>query len=198
MNEINSYSNDCLYECKELMRKHVASSSLKINCDDISSALREEIDIEKFKAWFDRNINTFKTKQNIQSYFNRAFLKELEKGTFKLEVKVLSHITLIQALREKGVKILSDDTCYIDVMWTYIYRHGCPIEVIQDLNHKIVDYMKEGQVFADYLSLVRKAKALQPYAIDWDKINSLYIKEVTEWNAMLDELYMAGVDNNDR
>lgn len=197
-NKTTNISNDCLLNCKELIRKHVSSSSLNVSCDEIINALTEEIDIEKFKAWFDRNIDYFKTKQNIQPYFNRAFQKELDKGTFKLEVLTVSSVTLIQALREKGVKILGDDTCYIDVMWTWIYRHGCPIELIQELNHKIVGYMKEGQNFQDYLTLVKKAKALQGYTIDWKTIQAIYEKEIAEWNELLDELYLAGGNDDDR
>ena len=198
IDKTTNYSNDCLYECKELMREHVLNSCLDINCDDICSALYEEIDIDKFKAWFDRNVNTFKSKQNIQTYFKRAFLTELNRKTFELKVEAVNSQFLIEALRDKGIKILADDTCYIDVMWTYVHKLGCPIEMIQDLNHKIVDYMKEGQTFKDYLDLVKKSKALKPYSIDWKHVEEQYLTELAKWNAVLDEMYITGVENYDR
>jgi len=198
MNEKNTNnSNDCLFECKELMRKHISSSSLNINCEDTLSVLTEEIDVDKFKAWFDRNINTFKSKQNIQTYFNRAFHKELEKGTFKLEEVGWNATTLFQALRERGVKVIQDDTCYICVMWEAYARVGVKIETVQELNHKIVDFMKEGQTTQDYIDIVKKSKTLSEYNIDWDKVQETYEKEIAEWHRILDELSAIGGGDND-
>ena len=191
-------SNDCLFECKELIRKHVSSSSLNVSCDEIINALTEEIDIEKFKAWFDRNINYFKTRQNIQPYFNRAFQKELEKGTFELNESGINGVTLFQALREKGVKVIQEDTCYIMVMWGEIfYKCGVKAETIQQLNHKIVDYMKEGQTSKDYIEYVKNSQLVSSLKIDWDKVQKEYEKEYAEWQEILNSLNSIGGEEDD-
>lgn len=190
-------SNDCLLNCKELIRKHVSSSSLNVSCDEIINALTEEIDIEKFKAWYDRNIDYFKTKQNIQPYFNKAFLKELNKGTFEKKREIWNGVTLFQALRERGVKVIPDDTCYICIMWGAYQDAGIKIEEVQQLNHKIVDYMKEGQTSQDYIEFVKKSKALQAYHIDWDKVQEEYEVEIAEWHRILDELDNIGGEEDD-
>lgn len=196
MKETTNYSNDCLFECKELLRECVSSSSLNINCDDITNALHEEIDVDKFKTWLERNINTFKTKQNIQSYFNRAFFKELDKGTFKLEQQAVEVATLSTALRNKGVKVTSSDTAYIEIMWQEIVRLGMTEEQAINLNHKIVDYMKEGQTFQDYIGLVKKSKALEGYKIDWNKIEVKYQKAIEKWDRVLNQLSLEALPND--
>ena len=181
MNNLTNISNDCLFDCKEQMRKCVLSSNLNINCDEATNALRERIDISKFKAWLDKASYSIQSKENKQTYFNRAFLNELQKGTFKLEIPSVSYNSLIQALRDKGVTVLSDDTCYLEIMWNWMFAHGLDLKASQDLNHKIVDYMKEGQTFADYLTLVKKSKLIQTITVDWDAIEKEYQEARAEW-----------------
>lgn len=194
----NTYSNDCLYDCKELIRKHISSSSLNINCEDIISVLYEPIDTDKFKAWLDRNINTFKTKQIIQPYFKKAFIAELNKGSFKVESKVVDCTSLIQALRDSDVKVLSNDTLYLNVLWSIIIRKGMTEEQAKDLNRKIIAYLKKGQTFADYIELVKNSKALKPYEIDWAKVQTEYEIEEERWNKLWEEAVLTGVENYDR
>lgn len=194
---ITTCSNDCLFELKELIRECVTTSCLDIDCDELLDTLTCEIDIDKFKAWLNRNLNTFKTKQNIQSYFKRAFYKELEKGTFKVKKEIWNGNTLFQALREKGVIVIHDDTCYICLMWEAYQKLGVKIDLVQDLNHKIVNYMHEGQTSQDYINLVRKANALKDYQIDWDKLQQEYEVEIAEWHDILNGLENLEVSPND-
>ena len=191
-------SNDCLYGCKEQMRRCVSSSSLNINCDDILKTLTEEIDIDKFKAWLDRASNSINSKQNKQAYFNRAFQKELEKGTFEINESGINGVTLFQALREKGVKVIQEDTCYIMVMWGEIfYKCGVKAETIQQLNRKIVDYMKEGQTSKDYINYVKNSQLVSSLKIDWDKVQKEYEKEYAEWQEILNSLNSIGGEEDD-
>ena len=184
IDKTTNISNDCLYDCKEQMRECVLSSNLNINCDEATNALRERIDISKFKAWLDKASYSIQSKENRQAYFNKAFLNELEKGTFKLEIPSVSYNSLIQALRDKGVTVLSDDTCYLEIMWNWMFAHGLDLKASQDLNHKIVDYMKEGQTFADYLELVKKSKLIRAMTVDWDAIQTEYQKALDEWDEL--------------
>lgn len=201
MEETNNYSNDCLFDCKERVRECVSSSSLNISCDDITNALHEEIDVDKFKTWLERNINTFKTKQDIQSYFNRAFFKELDKGTFKLAKKVevervVEVTSLSLALREKGIEVLGNHTCYIEIMWQHIIRKGMKEIDAIELNHEIVGGMKSGQTVKDYIALVKKHIKLKGYKVDWEAINKEYQVAIDEWTRILNEISLEALPND--
>ena len=184
MNNLTNISNDCLYDCKEQMRSCILSSNLNIDPDEICSVITERIDVEKFKEWLERNIYIFKTRDNKQTYFNRAFINELQKGTFELKIPSLSYVTLIMALREKGITVYGVDTCYLEVMWNWLVEHGCDIKAAQKLNRQIVDYMKEGQTFNDYVNLVKKSKLISAMTVDWDSIQAQYQKELDEWDEL--------------
>lgn len=181
------YSN-VLIVCKEQICACISNSSLNINCDDITSMLTQEIDVNKFKAWFESNLNYFKTKTNPNSYFKKAFISELNKGRFKLEEKVIDTSTLTKAMRDKGIEVLSNDTAYIEIMWLEIIKQGMSVDAIVELNHKIIGYMEKGQKFADYVYLVKRSNAIKAYNIDWDKIQKHYEEEISEWDKMLNEL----------
>ena len=187
MNDKNCIVSNVL-KCKEQISAHVSNSCLSIDCEDITNALTEEIDIDKFIEWFDRNIDTFKTKQIIQPYFKRAFLTELNRGTFKLKTVVLNVITLADVMKQKGISISTDDTLYMGVMWGEIYRRGMSADQIALLNRKVLDYMESGQTFADYVALIKRSNAIKVYEVDWDKVNAEYETELAKCKKILNEL----------
>lgn len=178
-------SNDCLNECKEQIRKCISSSSLKINYEDITSVIVKPINVNSFQEWLDRNINTFNSKTNIQTYFKKAFINEMSKGTFDYKEPAINPTTLIEALRNKGVVITPNDTLYIDIMWRYYLKRGMKIEEVQKLNSQIVAYMKEGQTFNDYISLVKRSKPTQAYKINWIAIDVEYDHNKKMWEDII-------------
>ena len=188
IDKTNNNSNNCLFECKELVREHVASSCLNIDCDDYLDAIHEEIDFDKFVEWFDDNLNNFKTKQLQSIYFKKAFIRELNKGKFKLITRVVDITSLVNAMREKGIKVLGDNTAYLQLMWQEYIRLGVGEEQAQTLNQNILNYMKKDQTFDDYIALVRKSKTLRPYKLDWDKLQKRYEEAIEEWDRILNEL----------
>lgn len=179
-------SNNCLYECKEQMRACITESNLNINCDDTINALTQEIDIRKFKAWFDANANNFKTKTNPSSYFKKAFLAELSKGKFELEEISLDTSTLMRAMLNKGIKVKSDDSLYAEIMWLEIIKAGMALKSAVELNHKVIGYMKQDQTFEDYVSLVKRSKAVKAYTVDWEKIQKKYSSLLDSWENMIE------------
>ena len=187
MNDKNCIVSNVL-KCKEQISAHVSSSCLSIDCEDITNALTEEIDIDKFIEWFDRNIDTFKTKQVIQPYFKRAFLTELNRGTFKLKTVVFNVSTLADVMKQKGISVSTDDTLHLDIMWGEIYRRGMSADQIALLNHKVLDYMESGQTFTDYVALIKKSNAIKVYEVDWDKVNAEYETELAKCKKILNEL----------
>ena len=181
MNELNV--------CKEQLRACITESSLNIDADDIVNILTEPINLTKFTAWFASAQNIIKTKTNQHSYFKKAFISELSRGRFKQEQIAVETITLATALRNKGIIVSGDDTAYLQVMWQHILGAGLPADTATELNHKAIDYLKKGQSFSDYVNLFKNGKALLPYKIDWNRIQSEYQSILKEWDKILDELY---------
>lgn len=175
-------SNVCLNDCKEKVCACIRESNLSINCDEIKDALTQEIDIRKFKTWFDANTNNFKNKTNPNSYFKKAFLAELSKGKFEVEELSIDPSSLMRALRFKGIKTTPDDSGYAEIMWEEIIKAGMPTETVVELNHKIVRFLMKDQTFEDYVSLVKRSNAIKAYTVDWERIQQRYLSLLNEWN----------------
>lgn len=181
-------SNDLFVEYKELVCECIVKSNLKVNCDDILTHIHEEIDIDKFNTWLQFNLQTFQTKTNISSYFQKSFLNELKKGTFKV-VKV-NHLPNTQAflneLRDIGISISADDSAYMWVLWEELLTK-IPSDMASKLNHQIVSYMKTNE-FAEYKELIQKSNTLKPYKVNWELINRKTEDFIRYWNDTLNEL----------
>ena len=181
------YSND-LFVCKEQLCECMRNVSLNIDYNDVLETLDEPIDINKFEEWLRFSIGIIQTKQNKQSYFKKAFISELNKGRFKMKKLSIDTSSLIKAIRHKGIPVVSNDTCYIEIMWSEILKAGMPIDKAVELNHKVIDFLKSDQIFNDYVSLVKNSKALAAYKINWETIQSIYYTEIDNWDKMLNEL----------
>ena len=190
--ELNiGYSNDCLYECKELVRECVNKSSLQIDCDEIVACIHEEIDIEKFKSWLSFNLVNFKSKTNQTSYFKKSFENELKKGTFKVSAKVdylPNTQELINEMRNKGIVILADDTDWLNVAWWHILNETkLPMSECMKLNRTILRYMKT-EKFSEYQKLLMNSNTLKPLGIDWKTIEQEAIVARRHWIDIMEEL----------
>ena len=180
---------------KELLRERVASSNLNITADRVINACTNEIDINKFDLWFEDNKDKIANANNRQRYFDKAFLDQYNKGTFKLKEIAVETSQLVDAMRGKGIKVTSNDTAYIFLMWQEIARQGMNEEEIIKLNHKIIDYMSKEQTFADYVSLVKRSNAIKAYDVDWEKIEKTYQEEIEWWDRALNELSLEALPN---
>ena len=186
-----NYSNVCLIECKEILRRCIVSSSLNINCDEILTHIQEEIDTDKFDSWLQFNLETFKSKTNQTSYFKKSFLNELNKGTFKKEHLYFLPNTqpLINAMRDKNITILADETAYLYVMWDYLLNiKKIDEKTCVELNNKVITYMHDGQTFSDYKKLLKNSKTLKEYGVDWELIDQKAQEYIGGWNNILNEL----------
>ena len=181
----NTYSNNSLDVCKEQIRTYINNSSLKVNSDDIVSVLTQEIDVRKFKDWLDRNENYISTKEFQHNYFKKAFMNELSKETFKADPVTIETLSLIKAMRIKGIKVTSNSNLYLESMTAEAYRSGMSAEDINDLNRRIIVYMKEGQTFDDYVALFKKSNSVKSYKIDWQTVEDKYQKSLATWNEVL-------------
>lgn len=184
-------SNDLICNCKELVRECIDNSSLNINCDDVVACIHEEIDVEKFKTWFQFNLDKFKSKTNQNTYFKKSFLNELEKGTFEyIRLHYIPNTQpFINDLRNKGICVLANDCAYLFVIWDNLINYcKVPVDVARELNRKILNYLTPNNNFEDYKALLRKSKTLSTYNIDWNKVEDETNKFIADWNKTLDEL----------
>jgi len=182
MNELNV--------CKEQLRACISESSLSVNSNDIVSTLTEPISLTKFTAWFASAQNIIKTKTNQHSYFKKAFMNELNKGTFEQEhIEVtIETTTLIKLMRDKGIEIMSNDTAYIEIMQLELYKAGLNAKTLNELSENIIDSMKKGQKAIDYVELIKSHPLIKSYKVDWERIQNKYVAEINKWTEMLNEL----------
>lgn len=189
----NNVSNVCIVDSKEFVRRCVSNSFLKVNVDEILECVCEEIDTDKFESWFKFNLQTFISKTNQTSYFKKALTNEIQKGSFKVNhIEYLPSIQpFINALKDKGIVILADDSGYLSVLWEELFnKYKIDADAARKLNRRILEYMKPGQTFADYKELLKKSNTLKPYGIIWEEIDEKANQFNGNWNKMLDEMEM--------
>ena len=154
-----------------------------------------DFDEERFNFWLEEK--KISSKNNPSAYVKSCFKKELELGTFtKPEAPEIEYVpatqTFINSLREKGIKIIPEDTMHIDVAFSYLLNNGIltPDE-LRALNQSIVDYMvglNKPQTTSDFLELMRKSKTLKGRFVDWVAIGKEAADLNAEWDRLLKEL----------
>ena len=183
--------NNELNNCKLIVSKLINNSNLNISCDEITAHIHEEIDTDKFSSWLNYNLDKFKSKTNQASYFKKAFVNELERGTFTL-VKV-EHLPntqpLINELRSKGIVVLADDTAYLYVMWNQLLNlTKIPLDLAVKVNRQAINSLGISDNFETYKKLIKNSTLLKNYRIDWENIELKTIVFISNWNKTLDAL----------
>lgn len=189
MNEINTLSKNCLYEMKRILRECAFSSSLINSCDELVAYVREDLDLDKFKAWLEFNSNNFKSKTNQVSYFKKSFLNELDKGTFDIiKVEYIPNTqALLNEMRARGICVLADEGVWVNVLFDYLLNEKkVDLDTCATLNHKVLDYMSN-QEFSNYKELIKSSNTLKKYQIDWELIEKRTRNEIDKWNDLLEE-----------
>lgn len=185
-NELNEL-NSCITDVRECIN----NSCLNISCDDIVMRIHEPIDTDKFKSWFDYNLDKFKNKSNQASYFKKAFENELNKGTFTLNkvIYVPNTEPIMNELRGKGIVLLADDTGYLYVLWWELRnRYKIPNEILMQINRDAVIQFNIKSDFKHYIRLIQTSPYLKDYKIDWEDIKRQADKFNRNWDKKLDEM----------
>ena len=185
-NEMNNITN-----CITVIKGIISNSCLNISCDDIPIYVREEIDTDKFKTWFDYNLDKFKDKSNQNQYFKKSFANELSKGTFTLNKVYYVPATepMVNELRSKGIVLLADDTAYLYTMWEELLNHyKVPRDVCVQINRYAINNLIITSDFNHYKKLVKESALLVNYKVDWAAINKKTSDFIAKWNETLDEL----------
>lgn len=154
--------------------------------DILRKTNENEFDENEFVNWL--NENFIQNKNNPSAYVKKVFMDELNRGTFrKQEIKEQEPnvLPLINALRTKGVVVSTSDTVFINILFSYLINIK---NVSQDscisINKKILDYMKTDR-FSEYEMLIRQAKTLKLYKIDWNYIDQKVVETLNEWKELL-------------
>lgn len=185
-NEMNNITN-----CITVIKGIISNSCLNISCDDIVIHIHEEIDTDKFKTWFNFNLDNFKNKSNQNQYFKKAFTNELAKGTFEKAKVYYVPATepMINELRSKGITILADESAYLYTMWEELLNHyKVPREIGVQVNRQAINSLTITSDFKHYVQLIQNCDLLKSYKIDWADIKDKTDAFIKRWNETLDEL----------
>ena len=134
--------------------------------------------------------NDVESKNNPSAYIKKCFKEQLDLGTFKPKPKI-NYIPNTQVLanemRDRGVVILADDSVWLSVVWEYLVNFkGVDLVELQDLNHKILNFMKTNE-FSEYKELLVNSNTLKKYDINWKLIELNVDMKIKDWNSLLDE-----------
>ena len=150
----------------------------------------DDFEEETFNEWL--IIKDIEHKNNPSAYLRSCFKKELEKGTFKPKAKV-DYIpntqVLINAMRDKGICVMSNDSVWLAVVWEYLINFKeIDFKECQELNHKILAYMNENKSFEEYKKLLMNSNSLKKYDINWALLEEKAKQEILGWDKYLESL----------
>lgn len=203
--------NNCLFELKRSVCECITTSCLNINCDDVIECIHEEIDLTKFKKWFQYNENKIKSKTNQTSYFKKSFLNELQNGTFKPkpkeeinEFQVLADVmpTLYKYLETFEVdtsKGFDDETFFVEELQLYIVENKIlTIDELNVLNERVMNYIttNESPKLTDYRNTIKKTQSLKD-KVNWEEIDKRENERRKDFNETMKMFEQREVANND-
>ena len=147
-----------------------------------------EIDIKKVAGWLaDKNLAF---KNNPILWLNKAFIEELNNGTFdKVERHCCLHPFLV-FLKQNGIKVEKNADAYLSTMFDYFINQGLFTEQeLIDFNHKAVDYLaNKNKTTKDFIELWQKSKVCKERNIDWNAIKAEADKLIKAHIELLKEL----------
>lgn len=162
----------------------------------INSLINEEnFDLDTFNIWVIEN--NIKFKSNPSAYVNKIFKQELDKGTFKKpeepEIQYLPAIEpFLSLMRDMGIKVLPNDSLYLDNLYIEMLKCGVPQEEIIKSNHYILDnLMHEGDDTTKFIDLIKKSKLMKQYSVDLELVATNYEKQLKEWDELLSDIQTA-------
>ena len=128
-------------------------------------------DFEKIEDWLSKKNLPYKS--NPIAFLEKAFIEELEIGTFEITPKVCDIHGLIIALAENAIAVKENASCYLSVMFNYLINEGyASQEEIVNANHKAVELLaKKGKTTDDFIELWKKSKLCKERGVAWGEID---------------------------
>lgn len=149
----------------------------------------ENFDEKEFVSWL--SLADVESKNNPSGYVRSCFKKELEKGTFqpKAEVRYIPKTQeLINAIRDKGICVLADESVWLSVVWEYLLWKEIDLNTCIRINHEVLDKLDNSNSFNDYKEQLMNSPLLKPYQINWKLVEEKVKIKILGWNKYLDEL----------
>lgn len=85
-------------------------------------------------------------------------------------------------LRDKGIKVIQEDTCWIDIFCGYVLKNNLiKPDILERTLLKTVKVLKKGQSTKDVIALLRK------FDLDFTPIDEKYNESMKEWAEILAE-----------
>ena len=86
-------------------------------------------------------------------------------------------------LREHGIEVIQEDTCWIDIFCNYILKNKIMShDKLQRTLKRTVEILSEGQTTKDVIELLRK------FDIDYQPIDAAYEESTKEWDEILKDI----------
>ncbi len=132
----------------------------------------------------------FTTIKNPLAYLTKAFPNQFNKGLFdaKLSNKpTVDSTSLFDSLRASGIRVLPEDTIYIDIMLNTLLEFDFSIKEIKELNHSVVEHMKKKNcnISTDFIEYYKKSRKLKNKTDYWTKVEMKAKQEEADLNYIL-------------
>lgn len=160
-----------------------------------ASAIKK-IDKDKVINWL--KTLDFTTIKNPLAYLSRAFPNQFDKGAFDVKAEkkpIIETTSLFEALRANGIRVLPEDTVYIDVMLNTLLDFGFSAKEIKDLNRRVIEHMMKNKsdTSTEFIEYYKKARRIKSNTDYWLKVEKLVKDEETELNYIMKGLEHLGL-----
>ena len=160
-----------------------------------ASAIKK-IDKDQVIGWL-RTLD-FTTIKNPLAYLQRAFPNQFDKGVFDVKEEqkpIIETTSLFEVLRANGVRVLPEDTVYIDIMLKTLLDFDFSVRDIKELNHKVIEHMAKSKsdTSTKFIEYYKKARKIKNNAEYWLKVEKLAKEEDAELNYILKGLEHLGL-----
>lgn len=140
----------------------------------------------------------FATIKNPLAYLQKAFPNQFDKGVFDVKEEqkpIIETTSLFEVLRANGVRVLPEDTVYIDVMLKTLLDFDFSVRDIKELNHKVIEHMLKSKdnTSTEFIEYYKKARRIKSNTDYWLKVEKLVKDEETELNYIMKGLEHLGL-----
>ena len=160
-----------------------------------ASAIKK-IDKDKVIGWL--KTLDFTTIRNPLAYLSRAFPNQFDKGVFDVKAEkkpIIETTSLFEVLRANGIRVLPEDTVYIDTMLNTLLDFGFSVNDIKNLNRKVIEHMLKSKdnTSTEFIEYYKKARRIKSNTDYWLKVEKLAKDEETELNYIMKGLEHLGL-----
>lgn len=149
---------------------------------------------DEFKKWFhSRNVSY---RISPISFLTKCGMEDIKKGNFddntlsNSDTAVYCAQHLFNAMRNRGINVLVEDTVYINLVEAYILKQGLmTLQQLIEWNHQAVDCLaNKGKTSKDFIFLFKNTKAMRALKLPFNELEKEIKKFNDEWNALIKKI----------